>query len=210
MRTEIRPTAPARIVVLVSGTGSNLEALLRACENGSYGAHVVAVGADRRNIRGLEIAQEAGIPTFVHRLAEYATRDEWNTALRDDVAAHTPDIVVLAGFLKLLSPDFLAAFPGRVINTHNALLPSFPGVHGPADALEYGVKITGATLFVVDPGVDTGPILAQVACPVQDDDSADSLLERIKGVEREQLVETVGQMARGGWWIDGRHAGVLT
>ncbi|AWE43419.1 phosphoribosylglycinamide formyltransferase [Actinobaculum sp. 352] len=206
----MRPTAPARIVVLVSGTGSNLEALLRACENGSYGAHVVAVGADRENIRGLEIAQEAGIPTFVRRLPDYATRDDWNIALRDDVAAYTPDIVVLAGFLKLLSADFLAAFPGRVINTHNALLPSFPGVHGPADALDYGVKITGATLFVVDPGVDTGPILAQIACPVREDDDADSLLERIKGVERTQLVETVGAMARRGWWIEGRHADVLT
>lgn len=206
---RIRPVStPARLVVLVSGTGSNMEAILKASQAPAYGAQIVAVGADREGTRGLEIAEEAGIPTFVEKLSDYPDRDAWNLAIRDVVADYQPDIVVLAGFLKLLGPDFLAAFGHRVINTHNALLPSFPGVHGPADALAYGVKITGATLFVVDPGVDTGAILSQVTCPVLEDDDVDSLLERIKGVEREQLVDCVGIMAREGWWVDGRRAGL--
>jgi formyltetrahydrofolate-dependent phosphoribosylglycinamide formyltransferase (EC 2.1.2.2) len=201
---------PARLVILVSGTGSNMAAIMKAAEDPKYEATVVAVGADRPGTRGFEIAAAAGIPTFVCRLADFPDRDAWNRTLRDTVAEYTPDIVVLAGFLKLLSPEFLDAFPQRVINTHNALLPAFPGVHGPADALAYGVKLSGATLFVVDPGTDTGAILAQVACPVLDNDDADTLLERIKGVERTQLVESVGRMAREGWWVDGRHAGFGT
>ncbi|MFN8048498.1 MAG: phosphoribosylglycinamide formyltransferase [Ancrocorticia sp.] len=208
-RQRILPAhTPARLVVLVSGTGSNMEAILQASQDSAYGAQIVAVGADREGTRGLEIAEDADIPTFVEKLSDYADRDAWNLAIRDVVAEYQPDIVVLAGFLKLLGPDFLAAFPYRVINTHNALLPSFPGVHGPADALAYGVKISGATLFVVDPGVDTGAILSQVTCPVLDRDDVDSLLERIKGVEREQLVECVGTMAREGWWVEGRRAGL--
>lgn len=208
-RQRIRPVStPARLVVLVSGTGSNMEAILKAAQDRAYGAEIVAVGADRKGTRGLEIAEEAGIPTFVEKLSDHTDRDVWNRALRSVVAGYQPDIVVLAGFLKLLGPDFLAAFPYRVINTHNALLPSFPGVHGPADALAYGVKITGATLFVVDPGVDTGAILSQVTCPVFENDDVDSLLERIKGVEREQLVDCVGMMSREGWWVEGRRAGL--
>ena len=208
-RQRILPAhTPARLVVLVSGTGSNMEAILQASQDSAYGAQIVAVGADREGTRGLEIAEDAGIPTFVEKLSDYADRDAWNLAIRDVVAEYQPDIVVLAGFLKLLGPDFLAAFPYRVINPHNALLPSFPGVHGPADALAYGVKISGATLFIVDPGVDTGAILSQVTCPVLDRDDVDSLLERIKGVEREQLVDCVGTMAREGWWVEGRRAGL--
>lgn len=200
--------ARARLVVLVSGTGSNMKAIMEASKDPSYGAQIVAVGADRANIVGLDIAREAGIPTFVHELASYSSREEWDIAVRDSVAHYKPDIVVLAGFLKILSEDFLAAFPQRVINTHNSLLPAFPGVHGPADALAYGVKVTGATLFVVDPGMDTGAILGQVTCPVEPEDTVDSLLDRIKEVERVQLVEIVGRMARHGWWVKGRHAGI--
>ncbi|MFT0846587.1 phosphoribosylglycinamide formyltransferase [Actinomycetaceae bacterium L2_0104] len=208
-RQLIVPKArPARLVVLVSGTGSNFEAILRASRDEAYGAVVVAVGADRDGTRGLEIAQDAGLPTFVEKLGDHPDRDSWNIALRERVAHYEPDIVVLAGFLKLLGPDFLAAFPQRVINTHNALLPSFPGVHGPADALAYGVKITGATLFVVDPGMDTGAILSQVTCPVLDGDDEAALLERIKAVERDQLVAVVGRMGREGWWVRGRQAGL--
>lgn len=205
---NIRPDAnPARLVVLVSGTGSNMAAILEASRDPSYGATIVAVGADREGTRGIEIAAEAGIPTFVRTLADFPSRDAWNESLREIVAEYTPDLVVLAGFLKLVSPEFLRAFPHRVINTHNALLPSFPGVHGPADALAYGVKLSGATLFIVDPGIDTGAIVAQVACPVADDDDEESLLDRIKSVERAQLVESVGRMARAGWWVEGRRAG---
>lgn len=193
---------------MVSGTGSNMQALLEASRDPVFGAQIVAVGADRDGTRGLEIAAQAGIPTFVEKLGDYSSRQEWDRALTTQIASFSPDLVVLAGFLKLVGSDVLAAFPGRVINTHNALLPSFPGVHGPADALAYGVKISGATLFIVDPGVDTGAILAQVTCPVFDDDDEASLLDRIKSVERDQLVSVVGAMARQGWWMDGRKAGL--
>lgn len=205
---SIKPASPARLVVLVSGTGSNMEAILQASRDPSYGATIVAVGADREGTGGIAIAKNAGIPTFECLPSQYASREEWDRALTCAVASFEPDIVVLAGFLKLVSPDFLRAFPGRVINTHNALLPAFPGIHGPRDALAYGVKIAGATLFIVDAGVDTGAILAQVTCRVEEDDTEETLLERIKGVERTQLVATLGAMARHGWWVEGRKAGV--
>jgi phosphoribosylglycinamide formyltransferase-1 len=193
-----------RLVVLVSGTGTNLQALLDASADAAYGAEVVAVGADRDGIEALARAERAGIPTFVRRVADYLTREEWDRALAEAVGEHDPDLVVSAGFMKLVGPVFLERFP--MVNTHPALCPSFPGMHGPADALAYGVKVTGATLFLVDDGVDTGPILAQVAVPVEDDDSVESLHERIKVHERAMLVDTVGRMAREGWSIDGRRA----
>jgi len=195
---------PARLVVLVSGSGTNLQALLDACADAGYGARVVAVGADREGIEGLARAERAGVPTFVNRVADYGTREGWDRALADRVAAFEPDLVVLAGFMKLVGEDFLARFGGRTVNTHPALSPSFPGMHGPADALAYGVKVTGATLFVVDAGVDTGAIVAQTVVPVEDDDDVESLHERIKVAERGMLVETVGRMAREGFAVDGR------
>ncbi|MDY7087842.1 MAG: phosphoribosylglycinamide formyltransferase [Actinomycetota bacterium] len=196
--------APARLVVLVSGSGSNLQALLDASADPAYGAQVVAVGADRDGIAGLDRAAAAGVPTFVDRVLAYETRDDWDAALAAHVAEFKPDLVVSAGFLKLVGPQFLAAFGDRYINTHNALLPSFPGIHGPRDALAYGVKIAGATLFFVDAGVDTGPIIAQVAVPVLDDDTEDTLTERIKVAERAQLVDYVGRLVREGWTIENR------
>ncbi len=201
----IVPTSPAtRLVILVSGAGSNLQALLDACQEASYGAQVVAVGADRLAIGGLERAQAAGVPTFSHRLGDFTSRDEWDQALTDSVASYRPDLVISAGFMKLAGPIFLAAFAGKFINTHPALLPSFPGMHGPADALAYGVKLTGATLFMVDSGVDTGEIIAQVGVPVLDDDDVSTLHNRIKAVERNMLVDVVGRMARDGWTINQR------
>src|SRR4029453_10183776 len=164
----------------------------------------VAVGADRDGIAGLDRATAAGIPTFVDSVKAYETRDAWDAALPPHGAEQQPDLVVSAGFLKLVGPAFLAAFGDRYINTHNALLPAFPGIHGPRDALAYGVKIAGATLFFVDAGVDTGPIIAQAAVPVLDDDTEETLTERIKVVERAQLVEQVGRLVRQGWTIDGR------
>ncbi|GID26532.1 phosphoribosylglycinamide formyltransferase [Paractinoplanes brasiliensis] len=196
--------APARLVVLVSGSGSNLQALLDASAEPAYGAQVVAVGADRDGIAGLDRAAAAGVPTFVDSVKAYETRDDWDAALAAHVSEFKPDLVVSAGFLKLVGPRFLAAFGDRYINTHNALLPSFPGIHGPRDALAYGVKIAGATLFFVDAGVDTGPIIAQVAVPVLDDDTEDTLTERIKVAERAQLVEYVGRLVREGWTIENR------
>ena len=194
----------ARLVVLVSGAGSNLQALLDACADPAYGARVVAVGADRAGIEGLTRAEKAGVDTFVARVADHPDRDSWDVALTDAVTRYEPDLVISAGFLKLVGTAFLGRFGGRYVNTHNALLPSFPGIHGPRDALEYGVKVAGATLFLVDDGVDTGAIIAQVAVPVLDDDTVETLTERIKQVERPQLVEYVGRMAREGWTVTGR------
>ena len=194
----------ARLVVLVSGTGTNLQALLDACGSTGYGAQVVAVGADRDGIEGLARAERAGVPTFVRRLRDFESREDWDEALTAACAEHEPDLVVSAGFLKLVGKTFLDRFGGRFVNTHNALLPSFPGIHGPRDALEYGVRITGATLFVVDEGVDTGAIVDQVAVPVEDDDDLDTLTERIKVAERQMLVDTVGRMAREGFTVTGR------
>ncbi len=154
----------------------------------------MAVGSDREGIEGLARAGRAGIPTFVVPTSDHDDRADWDVALADAVAAHEPDLVVLAGFMKLLGPAFLALFGGRTINTHPALLPSFPGTSAPRDALEHGVKITGATLFVVDAGIDTGPIIAQVAVPVLDDDDVETLHERIKVSERAMLVEWVGRL----------------
>ena len=195
---------PARLVVLVSGAGTNLQALLDATRDPAYGASVVAVGADREDIEGLIRAEKAGIPTFVRKVPDSTTRGEWDLTLTETVAAFEPDLVVLAGFMKLVGPEFLGRFAGRVVNTHPALCPSFPGTSGPADALSYGVKVTGATLFVVDAGVDTGPIIAQTVVPVEDDDDVASLHERIKVAERTMLVETVGRIAREGFTITDR------
>ncbi|MER7420427.1 phosphoribosylglycinamide formyltransferase [Micromonospora peucetia] len=198
------PASVARIVVLVSGSGSNLQSLLDASADPAYGARVVAVGADRDGIAGLDRAAAAGVPTFVERVAHHPTREDWDAVLTDRVAEHRPDLVISAGFLKLVGPRFLAAFGDRYLNTHNTLLPAFPGIHGPRDALTYGVKVTGATLFFVDAGMDTGPIVAQVAVPVHDDDDVETLTERIKEAERRQLVEQVGRLVREGWTITGR------
>lgn len=194
----------ARLVVLVSGSGTNLQALLDASQDPAYGAEIVAVGADRDHILGLDRATLADIPTFVVPLNGFETREEWDRALTAAVGAYEPDLVVLAGFMKLVGESFLADFGGRTVNTHPALSPSFPGMSGPADALEYGVKVTGCTLFVVDAGVDTGAIVAQTAVPVADDDTVESLHERIKTAERAMLVDSVGRMAREGYVVDGR------
>jgi len=193
-----------RVVVLVSGSGTNLQALLDAATDPAYPATVVAVGSDRDGIEGLARAERAGIPTFVHRVKDFETRAAWDAELAASVAGFEPDLVVSAGFMKLVGEAFLASYAGRFLNTHPALSPSFPGMHGPADALAYGVKVTGCTLFVVDAGVDTGPIVAQSAVPVLDDDTAETLHERIKTEERRMLVEAVGRIAREGFTVDGR------
>ncbi|GAA1508039.1 phosphoribosylglycinamide formyltransferase [Dactylosporangium maewongense] len=193
-----------RLVVLVSGSGSNLQALLDASADPSYGATVVAVGADRPDIEGLARAAKHEVPTFVAAVPSFPTRDEWDAFLTASCAGFAPDLIVSAGFMKLVGPRFLASFEGRYVNTHNALLPAFPGMHGPRDALAYGVKLAGATLHFVDSGVDTGAIIAQVAVPVLDDDTEETLLERIKVAERRQLVDTVGRMAREGWTVNER------
>ncbi len=198
------PTGPARLVVLVSGSGTLLQALLEACSDPAYGARVVAVGADRQGIQGLDRAEAYGVPTFAHPYAKGSDRGAWDAELTELVAAHEPDLVISAGFMKLLGPVFLERFGGRVINTHPALLPSFPGMHGPRDALAYGVKVTGASVFLVDSGVDTGTILDQAAVEVADDDTVASLHERIKVVERRLLVDTTHRLATRSWQVDDR------
>ncbi|MCX2971502.1 MULTISPECIES: phosphoribosylglycinamide formyltransferase [Streptomyces] len=203
-------STPARLVVLVSGSGTNLQALLDAVEAAgpqAYGARIVAVGADRDGIEGLARAERAGLPTFVCRVRDHARRADWDAALTEATAAHRPDLVVSAGFMRIVGPRFLARFGGRFVNTHPALLPSFPGAHGVRDALAYGVKVTGCTVHFVDDGVDTGPIIAQGVVEVRDEDHLDdgtALHERIKEVERRLLVDVVGRLARDGYRIEGR------
>jgi phosphoribosylglycinamide formyltransferase 1 len=194
----------ARLVVLASGEGTNLQALIDACRDADYGAQVVAVGADRAGINALNRANQAGIETFTVRLKDHQTRKDWDTALTRHTQAHAPDLIVLAGFMKLVGSPFLDAFGGRCVNTHPALLPSFPGAHAVRDALAHGVKVTGCTVILVDEGVDAGPIVAQAAVPVHDDDDEPALHERIKVAERALLVDTVGRMVRDGWTVDGR------
>ncbi|MFE7189137.1 phosphoribosylglycinamide formyltransferase [Kitasatospora sp. NPDC057541] len=202
-----RTPGPARLVVLVSGSGTNLQALLDAAADPAYGVEILAVGADRDGIAGLERAERAGVPVFVHRVKDHPDRAEWDRALTASVAGYRPDLVVTAGFMKILGPEFIAAFAGRIVNTHPALLPSFPGAHGVTDALAYGVRVTGCTVHLVDAGVDTGPIIAQGVVEVLDADHADggeALHERIKTVERKLLVDVVGRLAREGHRIEDR------
>lgn len=205
---SVPPSAPARLVVLASGTGSLLQSLLEASNTspaGAYPARVVAVGADR-DCRAAEIAADAGIPSFVVRLGDYQDRSAWDAAIAAATAEHNPDLVVSAGFMKILGPQFLSTFPGRVINTHPALLPSFPGAHAVPEALAYGVKVTGCTVHLVDGGMDTGPILAQEAVTVSDDDDEQTLHERIKTVERRLLVDVLAALATRGVTWNGRKA----
>jgi phosphoribosylglycinamide formyltransferase-1 len=197
-------TVSARLVVLVSGAGTNLQALLDACADPAYGARIVAVGADRYDIEGLIRAERAGLPTFVVRVADHPTRGDWDAALTEAVVSHRPDLVVSAGFMKILGKSFLDRFGGRTVNTHPALLPAFPGAHAVRDTLAYGAKLSGCTVHFVDDGVDTGPIIAQEAVPVRDEDDEDSLHERIKAVENPLFVRTVGRLAREGWTFDDR------
>jgi phosphoribosylglycinamide formyltransferase 1 len=195
---------PARVVVLVSGSGTLLQALLDATAEPGYPAAVVAVGADRGGIEGLARGARAGVPTFVEPLRGHPDRASWNEALTAAVVAHRPDLVVSAGFMKILGADFLDAVGCPVLNTHPALLPAFPGAHPVADTLAYGVKVTGATVHLVDRGVDTGPVVAQAPVGVRPGDTADELHERIKTEERRLLVGTVAALARTGATVSGR------
>ena len=191
------PAQPLRVVVLVSGSGTNLQALLDAQVSADLpdpsGYAVVAVGADRPGTGAEDRARARGIPTFTVRLSDFPSREEWDRALLENVSAHTPDLVVLAGFMKLIGPDLIREHP--TVNSHPALLPSFPGAHGVRDALAHGVKVTGCTIFWVDDGVDTGAIIAQRAVRVVEGDTEEILHERIKVEERLMFVETVRALA---------------
>lgn len=195
-------SSPLRLVVLVSGSGTLLQALLDAQADGTLPAQVVAVGTDRADCTGLQRAEAAGVATFVEPLAAHADRAAWDAALAERIAGHEPDLVVTAGFMKILGPAALAC--STFLNTHPALLPSFPGAHGVRDALAHGVRVTGSTAHLVDAGVDTGPIIAQRVVEITDEDTEETLHERIKVVEREMLVDVITAMAAGGWRIEGR------
>ena len=187
-----------RIVVLVSGTGSNLQAVLDAVARGELDVDIAAVGADRPGTYGVQRAADAGCETFVVNFRDYDVRAEWNRALTEKVASYHPDIVLSSGFMRIVDEHFIQAFEGRYLNTHPALLPSFPGAHGVRDALAYGVKVTGCTVHIADAGVDTGPILAQAAVDVLDSDTEESLHERIKVQERRLLLETLNRLSAEG------------
>jgi phosphoribosylglycinamide formyltransferase-1 len=192
----------ARLVVLASGEGTVLQALLDAAADPSYGAEVVAVGTDRTGIHALERA--GSIPTFTLPLEDFPTREAWDAAFADELDRWSPDLVVCAGFMKILGSSVLSRFGGRITNTHPALLPAFPGAHPVRDTIAYGVKVTGTTVHFVDAGVDTGPIIAQEAVAVRPEDDEASLHGRIKDVEHRLYVDTVGRLARSGWTLSGR------
>jgi formyltetrahydrofolate-dependent phosphoribosylglycinamide formyltransferase len=195
---------PHRLVVLASGEGTLLQSLIDACAQGRVPARIAAVGSDREGTRAIARAEQAGIATFVCPVRDHADRADWDKALTSICAGYQPDLVVSAGFMKLLGPCFIAEFGDRTINSHPALLPAFPGMHGVRDALAYGVKVTGCTVFLVDSGLDSGPVVAQATVPVRDDDDEETLTERIKASERDLLVRTVAAMLTSGWSVSGR------
>lgn len=197
-------STPARAVILLSGVGSIAAAVLTAGRDPVYGVDVVAVGSDTPTAPGLARARERGAVTFTVSPGDFEDRAAWDVALTETIRALRPDIVLCAGFMRILGPAFLAAYEGRTVNTHPSLLPAFPGAHAVRDALAYGVRVTGCTVHLVDSGVDTGPVLAQEAVEVDPRDDEDSLHARIKLVERDLFVQTVGRMARHGWTVDGR------
>ncbi len=184
----------ARLVVLASGSGTLLQSLLDACADRRLNASVALVVSDVADAQALARAASSGADTACISPADFPDRSAWNAAMVEAVSAASPDWVVSAGFMRILGPAFVDAFSGRIINTHPALLPSFPGAHGVRDALDYGVMVTGCTVHLVDHGVDTGPILAQRAVEVLPDDDEASLHERIKVIERTLLVHTLNDL----------------
>ncbi|MCI4011449.1 phosphoribosylglycinamide formyltransferase [Brevibacterium sp. ZH18] len=194
-----------RIVLLASGSGTLTQAVIDAFADSDRGVEIAAIGADSQTAGVLDRAAERSIPTFVVRPKDCADREDWNVRLRDTVAEFSPDWVISAGFMRILGPTFIASFADRIINTHPALLPSFPGAHGVRDALAHGVRITGGTIHLVDAGVDTGPIITQFPVSVSDDDTEETVHERIKTREREELVRLLAHLAHHDLVIDGRH-----
>lgn len=196
----------SRLAVLVSGSGTNLQALLDAIDaDPDFGAEVVVVGSDQPDAGGLERAHAAGIPTVSTAITDHPDRATWEQALVELLQQHRPDVVVLAGFMRILTGAFLGQWPGRVVNTHPSILPAFRGAHAVREALAWGVKVTGCTVHLVDEEVDHGPIVAQRAVEVHEDDDEASLHERIKAVEHELLPACVKLMCQGRVTLDGRH-----
>jgi len=184
------------VAVLISGTGSNLRALLEAARHPDFPARVVVVGADR-DADGLAHAEEFGIPSFTVPWHLHESRETWGEEVSAQLAVWKPDLVVLSGLMRLLPPALVAEYSPRLINTHPAYLPEFPGAHGVRDALAAGASQTGASVIVVDDGVDTGPVLAQERVPIVEGDTEHSLHDRIKPVERRLLIDVVRRIATG-------------
>jgi len=195
---------PQRIAVLISGTGSNLRVLLDACKDPAYGSSVVAVLSDRPDAGGLEYAGQEGIPVLVVEFEDYPDRDAFTRAIVEGLRPIGVDLVCCLGFMRVLGPEMIRAYPSRIINIHPALLPSFRGAHGARDALDWGVKVTGTTVHVMDEDVDHGPIIAQRAVPVLEGDTADELQERIKAEEHKLVPWVVRMFAEDRVTIEGR------
>lgn len=206
--TDSVAPAPLTLGVLISGSGSNLQAVIDAIAAGTLNARIAVVVSDRADAYGLERAQAAGIPTVVLDRASFDDAAAFNTAIACELAAHgvaaATGIVVMAGYMRLLGTQVLNAFPMRVVNLHPALLPAFPGAHGIADALAYGVKVTGVTVHFADAAFDRGPIIAQRAVEVREDDTVDTLATRIHEVEHALLPEALGLIADGRVSVEGR------
>jgi phosphoribosylglycinamide formyltransferase 1 len=189
-----------RVAVIVSGSGTLLQALL----DNARGYTISSVLSDRADARGLERARAAGVPTAVVEVKDFPDRASWDRGLLRAVETFDPDLIVLAGFMRIVGEPLLNRYGGKIINTHPALLPAFPGAHGVRDAMAHGVKVTGCSVILVDAGTDTGPIIAQRAADVLDDDTEETLHERIKVLERDLLVDVVERLATRGWSVDGR------
>jgi phosphoribosylglycinamide formyltransferase-1 len=199
-----------RVAVLVSGSGTNLQALLDAQRAKTLGAKVAVVISNKPGVAALDRAAQAGVPTVVISHKDYGSREGFDAALAAAVRAWSADLVVLAGFMRLLTPTFLNDFPGRVINIHPSLLPAFPGVDAQAQAWHYGVKVTGCTVHFVDAGTDTGPIIAQSSVAVHDDDTVDTLRARILAEEHQLLPRVVSLFAQGRVRAEGRRVKIVT
>jgi phosphoribosylglycinamide formyltransferase 1 len=199
-----------RIAVLASGSGSNLQAILDAVAGGTiHGAAVALVVSDRKNAYALERARRHQVPWRHLSAKDYPARDEYDRELVDLLREKEIDLVVLAGFMRLMTPAFVQAFPNRIMNIHPSLLPAFPGAHGVADALAYGVKVSGCTVHFVDEGMDTGPIILQEAVSVRDDDTEESLVERIHGLEHRLYPAAIDLWVRGKIKIEGRRCMIV-
>jgi formyltetrahydrofolate-dependent phosphoribosylglycinamide formyltransferase len=188
------PARAVRIVVLASGRGSTLRAILDASADPGFGGEVVAAGTDVKDCAAMAQAEEQGVPTFAVELRDFVDREAWNVALADAIAAHRPDLVVLAGFMRILAPSAVRRF--RIVNTHPALLPSFPGAHAVRDTLAAGVERTGVTVHWVDEGVDTGPVIAQLEVPVEAGDDEAALTARIQAAEKPFYVNAIRQLCQ--------------
>jgi phosphoribosylglycinamide formyltransferase 1 len=188
------PARAVRIVVLASGRGSTLRAILDASADPGFGGDVVAAGTDVKDCAAMAHAEEQGVPTFAVELRDFVDRESWNVALADAIAAHRPDLVVLAGFMRILAPSVVRRF--RIVNTHPALLPSFPGAHAVRDTLAAGVERAGVTVHWVDEGVDTGPVIAQLEVPVEAGDDEAALTARIQAAEKPFYVNAIRQLCQ--------------